>query len=533
MTECNQYQGEANLNAGNENRLLIAALRVASGLVLLVLSACTDATGPVADTKIDDGVRPGGQLPNIVVILVDDLGYADIGAYNNDTFYETPNIDRLAREGAQFTDGYAANPVCSPSRYALLTGKHPTRHAATDWFHRRGASHRAGKFAPAQVNQWLPHSETTLAEALQKNGYRTVFLGKWHLGEAEEFWPEKQGFEFNVGGHDKGQPPGGYFSPYENPRLDDGPDGEYLTKRLTDEAIDYVNRFASEDDPFLIYLSYYSVHTPLQAPENTVAKYEKKGSGLRSADDDFAPEEQIWPTSEKRLVRTRQNHAIYGAMIEELDVNVGRLLDSLRSSGINDNTLVVFTSDNGGLSTAEGSPTSNSPLRGGKGWLYEGGIRVPFIIRAPVHSSNGSTITVPVNGTDIFPTLLDYAGLDLLPGQHIDGVSLLPLLSGEGSDDFSNRPMYWHYPHYSNQGGMPGAAVRLGNWKLIENFEDGEVSLYNLATDPGERRKVTAEEPGKVAELKAMLHDWYRETDAKFLSKNPDRPEYGEPWRPE
>ena len=470
------------------------------------------------------------QKPNIVVILVDDLGYSDIGAYNPDTFYETPNIDKLAREGLLFTDGYAANPVCSPSRYGILTGRHPTRAAATEWFHVRGWPHRVEKFRPAEVSEYMPHDDTTLPEALKDAGYRTAFLGKWHLGEAEDYWPEHHGFDINIGGHEMGQPAGGYFSPYENPRLGDGPEGEYLTERLTDEAIRLVDGFADADDPFLLYLSFYTVHTPLQAPAETVAKYEAKGADSRG-EGDFESEEQIWPTEEPRLVRTRQNHATYSAMIEHLDRSVGRLLSALEGSAVADNTIVVFTSDNGGLSTAEGSPTSNLPLRGGKGWLYEGGVRVPFIVHMPGAVSNGTVSALPVVSMDLMSTILDLAGLKASDYGANDGRSLVPLLEGRSTPE--SRPIFFHYPHYSNQGGFPGAAVRDGDWKLIERFEDGHVYLYNLSDDIGEQRDVAGQHPEKVTELVGLLHNWYRETGARFLEPNPERPEFGQPWRPQ
>ncbi|NLE59689.1 MAG: sulfatase, partial [Planctomycetes bacterium] len=384
------------------------------------------------------------QRPSFVFFLVDDLGYMDIGANNPDTFYETPNIDRLAARGMRFTQGYAANPVCSPTRYSILTGRYPTRARATNWF----SGTREGRFKPAPLADRMPLEEVTLAEALHEHGYRTAFVGKWHLGPSKEFWPEQQGFDVNVGGHDRGSPPGGYFAPWNNPRLENGPKGEFLTQRLADESLAILERLQNE--PFLLYLAFYSVHTPLQAPAELTAKYEAKAERLGLTDrPEFAAEEQAWPTDEPRRVRILQKHATYAAMVESMDAAVGRVLDKLDELGLSDSTTVCFFSDNGGLSTSEGSPTSNLPLRGGKGWTYEGGIREPMIIASPGLTAPGSLCDVPVISTDFYPTLLDIAGLPLKPDQHLDGVSLKPLLEGARADSLPPRALYWHYPHYS------------------------------------------------------------------------------------
>lgn len=461
--------------------------------------------------------------PNVVFVLVDDLGYMDIGANNPQTFYETPHVDRLAATGMRFTNGYAANPVCSPTRFSIMTGRYPSRVDATDWF----VGRRSGRFLPAKLIDHMPLAEVTLAEALHKHGYQTAFLGKWHLGPTAEFWPEKQGFDINVGGHNRGSPPGGYFSPFKNPRLEDGPQGEHLTRRLTDEALKILEQF--HEKPFLLYLSFYTVHTPLQAPKDLVAKYQEKAVKLGLVGkQEFADEEQVWPTDKPRRVRTLQRHATYAAMVETMDTNVGRVLDKLKELGIEDNTIVCFTGDNGGLSTSEGSPTSNLPLRGGKGWLYEGGIREPFLVRWPGVTRPGSTCDDPVISTDFYPTLLDAAGFPAMKKQHQDGVSLVPLLKQVGQ--LEREALYWHYPHYSNQGGMPGGAIRMGDYKLIERFEDGRVHLYNLASDIGERTDLAAKMPDRVGAMRMKLHDWYDEVDAKFLVARPDGPQ---PWRPE
>ncbi len=461
------------------------------------------------------------EKPNFVFFLVDDLGYMDIGANNPDTFYETPNVDQLARDGMRFTSGYAACPVCSPTRYSIMTGKYPSRVDATDWFTGR----RSGRFLPAVLNDKMPLAEVTLGEALKEAGYRTAFVGKWHLGPTEEYWPEAQGFDVNVGGHNRGSPPGGYFAPYRNPRLADGPKGEFLTARLADESIKIIDKF--KGGPFLLYLSFYTVHTPLQAPKDLIEKYQAKAEKVGVGQPEFADEEQVWPTDQPRRVRIVQKHATYAAMVESMDTHVGRVLSKLKELGLEGKTVVFFMSDNGGLATSEGSPTSNLPLRGGKGWLYEGGIREPFLIKWPRVTPPGSTCDHPVISTDFYPTILEIAGLPPKPEQHLDGVSLVPLLKQSGT--LAPRPLFWHYPHYSNQGGFPGAAIRVGDHKLLERFEDGKVHLYNLKDDVGERNDLAERMPDRVRRMRDQLHAWYQEVDAKFL-----RPKEGgpRPWRP-
>ncbi|MDY0166337.1 MAG: sulfatase [Thermoguttaceae bacterium] len=464
------------------------------------------------------------ERPNFLFILVDDLGYMDVGAYNPDCFYETPNIDRVAAEGMKFTDGYVASPVCSPTRYSIMTGKYPSRVDATNFF----SGTREGRFRPAPLHDRMPLEEVTLAEALREHGYATFFAGKWHLGPTEEYWPENRGFDVNKGGWSPGGPygPGRYFTPYGNPRLEDGPEGEHLPARLATETVRFIE--AHRDRPFLAYLSFYSVHTPLMGRPDLVEKYQKKAERLGLlAKEQFADEEQAWPVDDPRRVRVVQSHAVYAAMVEAMDEAVGKVLRKLDELGLDEDTVVFFTSDNGGLSTSEGSPTSNLPLRGGKGWLYEGGIREPYLVKWPGVTRPGSTSNVPVTSTDYYPTMLEIAGLPAHPEQHKDGASLVPILKGEG--DFQREAIFWHYPHYSNQGGFPGGAVRMGNYKLIERFEDGRVHLYNLSDDVGERDDLAGQLPGKVRAMRERLHAWYAEVDAKFLEPKPDGPA---PWRP-
>jgi len=502
----------------------VATPPVATCLVATCLAATIALLGGYRTATAAEE-RPA-KRPNIVFFLVDDLGYMDVGANNPDCFYDTPNVDRLAAGGMRFTDGYAACPVCSPTRLSIMAGKYPSRSDATNYF----SGKRAERFRPAPLHDRMNLDEVTLAETLKEHGYATFFAGKWHLGDSPDLWPEHQGFDVNKGGWSRGGPygPGKYFVPYGNPRLKDGPKGEHLPDRLATETCSFIEEH--RDEPFLAYLAFYSVHTPLVARKDLRKKYEEKAErlGLNNKQQ-FGDEEQHFLTKRPRRVRIVQSHAVYAAMVEAMDLAVGRVLDKLDELGLKENTIVCFTSDNGGLSTSEGSPTSNLPLRGGKGWLYEGGIREPYFLRAPGVTTAGSTCAVPVISTDFYPTLLELAGLPLKPQQHKDGVSLVPLL--RGGKQLDRDAVYWHYPHYGNQGGFPGGAIRQGDWKLLENYEDGSVQLYNLADDIGERNNLAQQQPERVAQMRAKLHEWYKQVDAKFL--RPKKEDGPMPWRPE
>lgn len=447
--------------------------------------------------------------PNVVFILVDDLGYMDVGANNPKSFYETPNIDALAKRGVRFTDGYAACPVCSPTRASILTGKYPQRTGITDYI---GAEQpekwkRPTKLLPAAYSEQLALEETTLAESFKAAGYATFFAGKWHLGPTN-YWPENQGFDINMGGWDRGGPYGGkkYFSPYGNPRLTDGPPGEHLPDRLATETARFIAN--NKDHPFFAYLSFYSVHTPLMAREDLQQKYEAKAKTL----PDVNPK---WGQERERQVRLVQDHAVYAGMVEAMDQAVGKVVKALADAGLSSNTIVVFTSDNGGLSTSEGSPTSNLPLRGGKGWPYEGGVREPLIVAAPgIPAGESSTV---VTSPDFYPTLLELAGLPAQPKQHQDGVSFVKSLRGGQQ---ARKPVFWHYPHYGNQGGAPCGAVRDGNWKLIEWYEDGMVELFNLANDLGEQHNLAEQEPERAKALLEKLRQWRKDVGAKMPTLN-------------
>lgn len=474
---------------------------------------------------VSHGAESNKKPMNVVFFLVDDLGYMDVGCNNPNCFYETPNIDKLAKSGMRFTNGYVANPVCSPTRYSIMTGKYPSRVDATNFF----SGKRAGKFLPALLNDRMPLEEVTIAEALKENGYATFFAGKWHLGPTEEFWPTKQGFDINMGGWHRGGPygPGKYFVPYGNPKIEDGPKGEHLPERLSRETAKFI--VENKDKPFLAYLSFYSVHTPLVARKDLIAKYEAKAAKLGlNGKTEFADEEQNLPIKKKRQVRILQKHATYAAMVEAMDMAVGRVLDQLEESGLAENTAVFLVGDNGGLSTSEGSPTSNLPLRGGKGWMYEGGIREAYLVRCPGVTKPGSICDFPVTSTDFYPTILDVTKLPLKPEQHMDGVSLTPLLRGEKSLD--RDTLFWHYPHYSNQGGFPSGAIRQGDWKFIERLEDGRVHLFNLKDDIGEKNDLAEKHPERVAAMRKKLHEYYKETGAKFLRAKKNGPEPYQPF---
>ncbi|MFA6172114.1 MAG: sulfatase [Kiritimatiellales bacterium] len=444
--------------------------------------------------------------PNIVFILADDLGWSDIGCYGA-TFHETPNLDRLAQQGMKFTDAYAACAVCSPTRASIMTGKYPARLHLTDWLPGVPDSPKQKLNRPV-IQQFLPLEEYTVAEALKAGGYRTGFFGKWHLGESPEVWPEQQGFDVNAGGCGKGHPPS-YFSPYKIPALPDGPQGEYLNDRLTDEAIKFIEQ--AKDKPFFLYLPHYAVHMPLQAKAETVAKYRAKAAKLPA-------DRTVYKDDLGRPVRQVQDDPVYAAMMESLDENIGRIMDKLSALGLDKNTIIIFTSDNGGFSTGRGTPSCNLPLRMGKGWPYEGGVREPLIVRWPGVTAPGSVSSVPVISTDFYPTLLQIAGLPLLPEQHRDGESIVPVLKGGTPPE---RPLFWHYPHYHGSGSMPNGAVRLGDFKLIEWYEDMRTELYNVKADIGEHTDLAAEMPGKTAELRQLLHGWREAVNAQMPVPNP------------
>ncbi len=447
---------------------------------------------------------------NVVLIVVDDLGWIDTGVYGS-SFYETPHIDALAARGARFSQFYTASSVCSPTRASLMTGKHPARLDITNWI----GGEQNGLLQQATYERQLPLEEVTIGEAFRDSGYATGYVGKWHLG-TEGFMPELQGFDFTATVNHAGQP-GSYFAPYGNenaphsavPDLEGDSAGTYLTDRLTDVSLDFMER--NRDRPFFLTLSHYSVHTPLQAPEEVVARYETKAAALGPETDEHYESERDAST------KLRQDHATYAAMIESTDESVGRIVQKIRELGIGERTAVVFVSDNGGLSTlmrrSFSQATANVPLRAGKGWLYEGGIRAPLIVSAPGGPA-GVEIDQPATSNDLYPTLLELAGLALMPERHLDGESLAPAILGQGA--VAERPLYWHFPHYHGSGNRPSGAIRSGDLKLIEWFEDGSVELYDLSADLGERRDLVDERPEEAVRLLTELRRWRDEVGANM-----------------
>jgi arylsulfatase A len=488
------------------------------------------------------------KLPNIVFFLVDDLGWSDIGCYGS-SFYDTPNVDRLARQGVRFTQAYAACHVCSPTRASLMTGKYPARLQLTDWIPGRG-DHAFQRLLGPRNLQHLPLEENTIAEVFKSKGYRTAIIGKWHLGGGESA-PSAHGFDVRVPNWDGCCPRGGYHAPFKMEGIS-FKDGDYLTDRLADEALKFIED--TTDQPFFLYLSHFAVHDPIQGREDLVEKYRRELLAekrpvqsqfiLEGNPDDENPltrrqlDELIQEPSHQghkvlpqRTVKIKQsqNNIQFAAMVEAMDQSLGRVMEKLEALDLGENTIVIFYSDNGGMSAGNwGNPkrivpgnaidsayaTSNLPLRGAKGWLYEGGVRVPLIVKWPGKGRRGALCHEPVISPDFFPTLLEMSGLPAMPEQHVDGVSFAAAVQGA---DFRRDAIYWHYPHYSNHGMQsPCGAVRLGDYKLIEYFENNTVQLFNLRNDPGEQNDLAVKQPEKAKELTEMLHAWREDVEAKM-----------------
>ena len=464
-------------------------LIVQSGLILtwLMLSSPLQAAG--------------SARTNVVLILVDDLGWKDVGCYGS-SYYQTPHIDQLARDGVRFTDGYAACNVCSPSRAAILSGKYPARLLLTQWLPSGRWNATKNRLREGRYISNLPLEEVTIAEALREGGYKTAFMGKWHLGTETYYYPEHQGFDVNVAGRDYGAP-GSYFYPFEGKwRIPTtgktlikksplaGKEGDYLPDRLAEEAVEFIRNHA--DTPFFLMLSHYAVHTPLQARKEKIDRYLK------------IPKDK------------RQGHPTYAAMVESIDESVGSIVGALRALKLEQDTLVIFTSDNGGFAKA----TSNAPLRANKGSNYEGGIRVPLIIKWPGRAKAGAVSNEPAIGMDLYPTILEATGHKLRPHQHVDGESLVPVLTGTSS--LKRDSLFWHYPHYNQHpSSFPSAVVRSGKWKMIEAFESGQRQLFDLSKDVGETSDVARKHPEQLAEMTRTLNEWKRDVGADPMRANP------------
>lgn len=495
------------------------------------------------------------EKPNIVFFLVDDMGWSDI-ACNGSNFYETPNIDQFAKEGVRFTQAYAACHVCSPTRASIITGEYPARLNLTDWLPGR-KNFPFQKLQNVVVNQHLPYNKPTLPAVLKENGYHTAIYGKWHLGD-DSLSTWRQGFDIHVPDFNRGWPDR-YFPPYNMKGLEAESKDEYLTDRLTTEALKFIDK--NKDAPFFLYLSHFGVHDPIQGRPDLVKKYEKKLAAMPKpmglpfileGNPDSSVELSRHELNEllndkpytgfgnlpNRTVKVKQfqDNVQYAAMVESIDESLGRVLAKLKELGLSDNTIVIFFADNGGMSAANmGNPnrkiplaaemknfsTSNLPLRGAKGWLYEGGIREPLIVKWPQAGQTGKVCDVPVISTDFYPSLLEMAGVAAPTKYPLDGISMTPLLKGKRK--IKKRALYWHFPHYSNHGlQSPGGAIRLGDYKLLEYFENNTVQLFNLKKDIGEQHDLSASNPKKVKQLRDMLHKWRESVSARMMPSNPD-----------
>ena len=444
---------------------------LASLLLVVSLSLAVHAAEPAAQSAVK---------PNFVFILVDDMGWRGLSCYGS-TYYETPRIDRLAREGMKFTDAYAACHVCSPTRASILTGQYPARLHLTDFL--PGRKEPFAKLQQPKMNLYLPLETTTIAEALKPLGYTSMAIGKWHLGRKKGQQPTDHGFDSAFA---TAPGKGTMFWPYGMPKVD-GVKGQYLTDHLTDEAVKFIEK--NRDRPFFLYLPYYAVHNKVEGKADRIKRYEAKPKGK-------------W-----------QKNATFAAMTDSVDENVGRVMDTLKKLKLDDRTVVIFMSDNGPLR----SSSCPRPLREYKGTLFEGGIRVPMIVKWPGVVTPGTTSDEPVSSVDFFPTILEMAGGK---PRDVDGKSLVPLLKQDKS--FDRGPIYWHYPHYSNHRMPPGGVIRDGDYKLIELYEDGQLQLFNLKEDLGEKHNLAKKMPKKTKELHEKLKAWRKSVGAQEMTPNPN-----------
>ncbi|MFI3306774.1 MAG: sulfatase [Rikenellaceae bacterium] len=456
---------------------------------------------------------------NVLFILVDDLGWSDL-SYMGSEYYESPNIDKLASEGVVFTNAYAACQVSSPSRASILSGLYTVEHGITNFIGAPSGDewrerNRFTKMLPPEYDWQIDPELTLMPELLRDNGYRTFMAGKWHLGDEEASLPEASGFDINKGGWASGGPNGGYFSPYQNPALENITPGENLSMRLAKETVSFMedHKKSHKREPFFAYLSFYAVHGPIQTTQEYWSYFREKAEKMGIATQGFECDGSM-------PVRQNQDNPVYAGLIKHMDDAVGYVLDNLQKMGLDENTLIIFTSDNGGVVSGDSFSTNLAPLRGGKGMQYEGGIRVPLIVKNPkLKDVAGKSCDTPVIGIDYYPTVMEFAGVDLPAEVKVDGVSIMPLLCGGA---IAERPLFWHYPHYGNQGGEPSAIIRKGDWKLIYYYEDLRCELYNLAIDISEQEHLNAQYPDKVKELSAELAAWLEQCNPLMPTADPD-----------
>ena len=475
--------------------LIFCSALVASGLGFTLNVSAAAASAAVNDSQPQ---RP----PNIVLLYIDDLGWKDVGFMGGD-FYETPAIDELAAQSVVFTNAYANGPNCAPSRASLLNGQYTPRHGIYTVAPSARGKAKQRRIIPIETKTELPASYVCLAELLKKAGYATAHFGKWHQGKTDETGPTAQGFDVNIGGTGEGHPKR-YFSPYKNAKLEDGPQGEYLTDRLTDEAVKFIR--SHHEEPFFVYFSHYAVHSPIQAKEELTKHFKTKLAKLKESGQPLL-----------------HQHAEYAAMIASVDECVARVVKALKAAGVMENTVIIFTSDNG----AVGGVSSQRPLRGAKGMLYEGGIRVPMFIHWPGKFKQPRRVETPVIGMDLFPTIVAL-GQAKIPADHpVDGLDLAPLLTEDAP--LARDALFWHFPAYlqgrdpdSHDAGWrttPAGAIRMGAWKLIEYFETGELELFNLETDLGERQNLAQQHPEQVERLHNRMQQWRQKLHAPVPSQ--------------
>lgn len=492
-------------------------INILSAFTLPILVSCNNGDG-------------NNSRQNVIFIMADDLGWMDLSCYGSE-FYETPNLDALAQKGMRFTNAYAACPVSSPTRVSFQTGRYPAREHITDWIpgkygYGNEMMNRICPVIPPRIVMDMPLERVTIAEALKEHGYTTAHIGKWHCCLSDStYYPDNQGYDYNIGGCHYGSPmgPNPYFVPYNNPKLPDGPEGEYLTDRLGDECVKVIRE--NKDKPFFINLCFHQVHIPLNAKPEKIEYFRQKAQrmGLDTlnvfVEDPEYIKQQPFPKEITNLKeRVVQSDPVYAAMISHMDDNIGKIMKELEAHGLAQNTIIMFMSDNGGVSTSEGSPTSNLPLRAGKGFCYEGGIREPMIVYWPGNEPDNHETDAVVTSTDFYPTILDMVGLPLKPQEHLDGKSFKAALLEDSAYDRGD--IFWHYPHYSNQGSRPCGAVRSGDYKLIEYYDDNSLELYNLKEDIGENQNIINDEPQKAKEMQKRLHDWLSSVDAQYVRKN-------------